>query len=101
MAEENIVNIAVVGDTYVGKTNLIYSYAKDEFVEKYVSTVSQEYEMAGISYQNQQVRLTVIDNSALQEHESLREFAFSKADGVIICFSLADWQRGNKDSISL
>ena len=49
-ADENKIQIAVVGDTHVGKTSLIFSYAKDEFPEKYVTTVADEYSISDISY---------------------------------------------------
>jgi GTPase SAR1 family protein len=35
------------------------------------------------------VKLSVWDLSGKDEHKALREFAYSKADVVIFCFSLA------------
>lgn len=49
-SDENKIQIAVVGDTHVGKTSLVFSYAKDEFTEKYVTTVAEEYSISDISY---------------------------------------------------
>ena len=44
MAEEKDVNICILGDEGVGKTALIYSYATDEFLQDYTSTVFDHYE---------------------------------------------------------
>ena len=90
MSDENKIQIAVVGDTHVGKTSLVFSYAKDEFNEKYVTTVAEEYSISDIIYQGQKIALSVWDLSAQDDHVSLRDFAYSKADGVIFCFTLAE-----------
>ena len=47
--EEIDVTIAVVGDTYTGKTNLIFSYANNEFIEEYSATVSDEYSVKDVT----------------------------------------------------
>lgn len=79
----------VVGDTFVGKTCLIFSYAKDEFLSKPVTTVTEQYDISEIQYMGAKVKLSVWDLSGKDEHKALREFAYSKADVVIFCFSLA------------
>lgn len=80
----------MIGDNYAGKTSLIFSYAKDEFPDKYLTTVADEYEVSDITYQREKITLSVWDLSAQDDHISLREFAYSKADAVIYCFTLAD-----------
>ena len=40
--DENLVTIAVVGDSFVGKTSLIYSYADNSFPD-YSPTVCDVY----------------------------------------------------------
>jgi GTPase SAR1 family protein len=81
-----------VGDSHIGKTQLIFSYAEDKFLERYIPTVADEYEVQDIYYQGNKVTLSVWDMSAEDEHIELREFAYSKSDAVIFCFTLADAQ---------
>lgn len=50
MTDATKIQIVVVGDTHVGKSSLVFSYAKDEFNEKYVTTVAEEYSISDISY---------------------------------------------------
>ena len=40
---EHPVTVALVGDTFCGKTNLLFSYARDEFLEAYLTTITDEY----------------------------------------------------------
>lgn len=83
------IHIVVVGDPFVGKTCLIFNYAKDEFLTKPVTTVADEYDISDIQYMGQKVKLSVWDLSGKDQHRGLRDFVYSKADAVIFCFSLA------------
>ena len=47
---EGPIHIVVVGDPFVGKTCLIFSYAKDEFITKPITTVADEYDISDIQY---------------------------------------------------
>jgi small GTP-binding protein len=88
---EELITIAVVGDTYVGKTNLIFSYASDEFIEQYITTVSDEYSLSDLSISNSTpVKLSIWDMGGCEEQKSLRKFAYKAADVIIFCFSLAE-----------
>lgn len=44
------IQITVVGDSHIGKTQLIFSYAEDKFLERHIPTVADEYEVQDISY---------------------------------------------------
>lgn len=46
--EPQTINIVVVGDTYVGKSCLIYSYASSEFETVYTPTVLDQYRMQDV-----------------------------------------------------
>jgi small GTP-binding protein len=84
-----VVNVVVVGDSGVGKTNLILSYAADEFPTVYKPTVFDNYS-SEIEYNGHPTNLEIWDLSGKDEHQSLRKFAYSKAQAIIICFSIND-----------
>lgn len=87
--DENLVTIAVVGDSFVGKTSLIYGYADNSFPD-YSPTVCDVYTANQISYGGTLVRLSIWDLSSNPGHQKLRMVAYSKANVVLFCFSLAD-----------
>ena len=96
--DSNMFDVVIVGDSYVGKTSLIYSYAHQQFQEIHQPTVFEQYTMGKIIQSNskrqevRQFKLKVWDVSGKPEHQSLRQFAYSKADVVVFCFSLASSQ---------
>jgi GTPase SAR1 family protein len=49
---DNEVNVVLVGDSQVGKTNLLFSYAENGFNNKYRPTVFDHYQLGDISYED-------------------------------------------------
>ncbi len=82
-------NIVVIGDTGVGKTNLLLSYATDQFNMEHVPTVFDHYSLQ-TELRGQKIKLEVWDQSGRDEHQNLRKFAYGKAQGIIVCFSKTD-----------
>jgi small GTP-binding protein len=77
-AHLDTLNIVLVGDTGVGKTNLLLSYATDQFNMEHVSTVFDHYSLES-EVRGQRIKLEVWDSSGREEHKNLRKFAYSKA----------------------
>ena len=93
-SELSAVNVVLVGDTFCGKTNLLFSYAKNEFITTYQQTMFDHYNLGEVlkvnGSQKKHIKLSVWDVSGSESHASLRKFAYSKADAIIFCFDLAD-----------
>ena len=71
-------NIVLVGDAGVGKTNLLLSYATDQFNMVHVPTVFDHYSLE-TEVRGQRIKLEVWDQSGREEHKNLRKFAYGKA----------------------
>ncbi|TNV75994.1 hypothetical protein FGO68_gene3684 [Halteria grandinella] len=78
-------NIVLVGDTGVGKTNLLISYATDEFRMEHVPTVFDHYSLE-IDVRGHPMKVEAWDQSGRDEHLNLRKFAYGKAQAIVICF---------------
>lgn len=69
----------LVGDTYVGKSALVTSYARDQFPLDYTPTVFEQYEareikslrLNGASTSNT-FTLNIMDSSGLPDHKAIR-----------------------------
>eukprot|EP00347_Sterkiella_histriomuscorum_P021626 403333325 len=85
----DIVNVVVVGDSGIGKTNMILSYAQDSFSSEYKPTVFDHYS-SEVEYNGHPCSLEIWDLSGKDEHQSLRKFAYSKAQAIVICYSMMD-----------
>lgn len=76
--DNNQIHCVLVGDCTVGKTNLIHSYATDQFCIQYVPTVFDHY-TSEVEVFGSPTILDIWDLSGKEEHYNLRKFAYSKA----------------------
>ena len=78
--QDQHVTCLIVGDTFCGKTNLLYSYARDEFIQEYTPTVCDHYALGEItrttSSGTKKQKLSGWDRSGKPEHAQLRKFAY-------------------------
>ena len=108
MTDQSI-TIVIVGDTFVGKTNLIFSFAEDQFIEEYAQTISDDWSCKEITFRYEhtksiQVNLSLWDLGGHAECSKIRKLAYKKADAILVCFSLAELdvmsnQKGEKNQI--
>ena len=92
---EKPINIILIGDTYVGKSCLVTSYAKDEFPLEYTPTVFEQFTAGPITRQRSTEKgstfsLNIMDSSGLKDHKAIRQTMYKQADAIVFCFSLAD-----------
>eukprot|EP00727_Mastigamoeba_balamuthi_P002082 m51a1_g11871 putative rho gtpase (194) ;mRNA; f:541131-542034 len=89
MAETEHIKLVVVGDSSIGKTCLLLSFAKGVFPEDHVPTVFDNYSTA----QNRggtNVSLELIDTAGQEDYDRLRPLSYANADVLLVCFSTAD-----------
>ncbi|KXN71951.1 small GTPase-binding protein [Conidiobolus coronatus NRRL 28638] len=80
--------LVVVGDGGCGKTCMLYVYANNEFPEKYVPTVFENY-IAYIKTSGKTVELALWDTAGQEDYDRLRPLSYPETDVVIIGFSIA------------
>mgnify|MGYP003366676732 CR=1 FL=1 len=88
-AEDNVIKrkIVIVGDGACGKTSLLYVFTLGEFPTEYHPTVFENY-ATDCRVDGKPVRLTLWDTAGQEEYERLRPLSYSKANIILIAFSL-------------
>jgi small GTP-binding protein len=81
--------IVVIGDGTVGKTCLLWSYAKHEVPLDYVPTVFDNL-VVKVQVKNEEVSLQLWDTAGQEELENIRALSYTNTDVFMVCFSLVD-----------
>lgn len=85
--------LVIVGDGACGKTCLLFVFTKDEFPDKYVPTVFENY-VSDIEVDNKCVELALWDTAGQEDYDRLRPLSYPDTDVILMCFSV-----DNKDSL--
>eukprot|EP00689_Sawyeria_marylandensis_P003727 EC826328.1.p1 GENE.EC826328.1~~EC826328.1.p1 ORF type:complete len:224 (+),score=112.68 EC826328.1:31-702(+) len=81
------IKCVIVGDGAVGKTCLLWVYAKDEFPEDYVPTIFDNY-TANVDSADFHIKLGLYDTAGQEEYDKLRLLSYPGTSIFLICFSL-------------
>jgi len=93
MASQKRVNYKVIllGDTAVGKTNLLTRLSSDEFSEDYRATIGVEFIMKSFKMNDQStVKAQIWDTAGQERYATMMTAYYRKARGALIVFSLTD-----------
>lgn len=83
------VKVVVVGDGAVGKTCLLWAYAKNEIPPDYVPTVFDNY-VVKLQVNGQDVNLQLWDTAGQEDLENIRVLSYTNTDVFLVCFSVVE-----------
>ncbi len=79
--------LVIVGDGACGKTCLLFVFTKDEFPDKYVPTVFENY-VSDIEVDGKNVELALWDTAGQEDYDRLRPLSYPDTDVILMCFSV-------------
>ena len=88
ISAETIINIVLMGDSGVGKSNLFYRYFNLKIEENFVSTIGIERQTKVIKYKNSIYNINVSDTAGQERFRSLPLRYFKNADGILLLFDV-------------
>lgn len=79
--------LVIVGDGACGKTCLLFAFTKDEFPDKYIPTVFENY-VSDIEVEGKLVELALWDTAGQEDYDRLRPLSYPDTDVILMCFSV-------------
>ena len=85
------IDYIIIGDTNVGKTNIIYRYRKGEFLsDDITATVGLEFSSKFVEINNRIFQLKVWDTAGMDKYESIRKGFYKNAACAIIVYDITE-----------
>lgn len=79
--------LVIVGDGACGKTCLLFAFTKDEFPDKYIPTVFENY-VSDIEVEGKLVELALWDTAGQEDYDRLRPLSYPDTDVILMCFAI-------------
>jgi len=85
-----MVKVVVVGDSGVGKTNIISRYLKNEFNENSKSTIGCEFANKTIRVANIKIKFQIWDTAGQERYRAITNSFYNYSKGVLLVFDLSE-----------
>ena len=92
MNEENfdiLYKIVIIGDSGVGKSNILSRYVRDEFSIDTKATVGVEFGSKIISINNQQIKMQIWDTAGQEKYKSVSSIYYKGAKGALLVYDIS------------
>jgi Ras-related protein Rab-8A len=83
-----LAKVVIIGDSGVGKTNLMTKYCEGIFKESYVATIGVDFKLKDIKVGDQKMRLQIWDTAGQERFRNITQAYFKGARGIILAFDL-------------
>ena len=89
---DHILKIIVIGNSGVGKTNIIKRFKNDDFDINTRSTVGFEFISKDLIIQDKKIKLQIWDTAGQERYKSITSSFFRGCHGIVAVFDLTKYQ---------
>lgn len=90
-----IFKVLIIGDSGVGKSNLLLRFIKNEYSEHLKSTVGAEFSSKLMTVDQVVVKVQIWDTAGQERYRSMTDIYYKGAKGVLIIFDLTNIESFN------
>jgi small GTP-binding protein len=95
MTYSYLLKLIVIGDTGVGKSNLLKQFTVGQFHEKYVATIGVEFGAKVLRIRGQNLKLQIWDTAGQEAFISITRGYFRAAIGALVVFDITSRESFN------
>ena len=89
MDDEVTLKFIILGDSGVGKTNLLLRYVGESFSENYIATLGIDFKMKNVIYNDVKVALQIWDTAGQERFRSITKSFLKGTDGIIFMYDIS------------
>jgi small GTP-binding protein len=82
--------LLIIGDSGVGKTNLLLRYCESDFKTSYVPTIGVDFKVKSITVDGCKLKLQIWDTAGQERFKTVNQAYYKGSDGVVLVYSLID-----------
>ena len=95
IASDMLFKVIIVGDSGVGKTNLLTYFCEGVFKENYVATIGVDFKIKMLNVDDKRVKMQIWDTAGQERFRNITQTYYKGAAGIILAYSIADTRSYN------
>ena len=80
--------IIIIGDSGVGKSNVLLRYSEGKFVDNYMMTIGINYVYKIICIDGVRIKLQIWDTAGQDKYKTITQNYYRNSQGVLVVFSI-------------
>ena len=85
-----IVKVVIIGDSGVGKTNILMRFCDNDFKTNYSATIGVDFKIKAVHVNGKKIKLQIWDTAGQERYKNINKTYFSGAAAIILTYSLDD-----------
>lgn len=85
-----LVKLVIIGDTAVGKTNILLRYVNEEYKMTHITTIGVDFKIKTINIDGIKIKMQIWDTAGQERFKTITETYYKGAAGVILVYSVTD-----------
>lgn len=85
-----LVKLVIIGDTAVGKTNILLRYVNEEYKMSHVTTIGVDFKIKTINVDGIKIKMQIWDTAGQERFKTITETYYKGAAGVVLVYSVTD-----------
>ena len=83
-----LIKILVIGDSGVGKTNMLLRFAENNFMTSHLSTIGIDFKIKTIPIGKHKVRLQIWDTAGQERFKTITQTYYRGAMGIVLTYAV-------------
>lgn len=85
-----MLKVIIIGDSGVGKTNLITRFCENHFKDSYVATIGVDFKVKTITCKDKKYKLQIWDTAGQERFKNVTQAYYKGSSGIILTYSITD-----------
>lgn len=83
-----LVKVIVIGDSGVGKTNLITRFCQNHFKDSYVATIGVDFKIKTLPIGDKKFKMQIWDTAGQERFKNITQTYYKGAAGILLVYSI-------------
>lgn len=85
-----MVKLVLIGDTAVGKTNILLRYVNEEYKMSHITTIGVDFKIKTVNIEGVKIKMQIWDTAGQERFKTITETYYRGAAGVVLVYSITD-----------
>ncbi|CAK93535.1 unnamed protein product (macronuclear) [Paramecium tetraurelia] len=86
--DKPIIKLLIIGDSAVGKTNILKRFCENQYTQSFVSTIGIDFKFRDLEVEGKLMRLQIWDTAGQERFRTITSTYFKGAMGVILVYAV-------------